>query len=552
MKIGGAQQRQSLNRNLIWLALLFLVFAVGAILGERGLIQSLDSALRGGLPSDPNNGSSPLPVLAVDMPFTNYNTILAQREAALAFGVVTTTDADFVPAMIRWQSSNVPIRLRLHQGTAVHLGDGEKWNFEGRLRDDHLLLGMRRFYLLDPADNNWLNEWAFMQSLRREGILAPRYHFVRLILNGDDWGVYVLQEGAGHELITSQNRPEGMIVEFDAARWWQSLAYFEGNARAAIADPVVGLTANHFQYFEIDVADEAAIAGDDTLVAQSETAVARLRALQQGQLPAAAVFDAASYGRFLALVDLWGATEATSLVNLRLYYNPESDRLEPIAYNGNPLGSDTRISPGSLYHDPALQAVYVAAASRLSQPDYLQELRADLNDELQQLQSMLKVEADLALPWAALRERQEQMRRSLSPIQPVFAYVSQPESAVTPVIQVDVANALSLPLELVGFDLGGATFLEVDPTWIQGDASDWLIDGGTGHGVILKGRDGRPAPGYVRFHLPLTAVLQADDELDYTQEIEILVAARLFGRDGFQLTPARQRFSQAVATERNN
>jgi hypothetical protein len=129
--------------------------------------------------------------------------------------------------------------------------------------------------------------------------------------------------------------------------------------------------------------------------------------------------------------------------------------------------------------------------------------------------------------------------------------VSQTESAVTPVIQVDVANALNLPLELIGFDVGGATFLEVDSTWIQGDASDWLVADEAGR-VILKGRDGRPSPGYVRFHLPLMAILQTDSELDYTQEIEILVAARLFGRDGFQLTPARQRFSQAVSTEGNN
>lgn len=551
MKIGRRGQRQSLNRNLIWLALLFLVFVVGAILGERGLIQGIAVALRGGLPFDRNNGNNQLPVLAVNMPFTNYNTILAQRQAALATGVITTTEADFVPATIRWQSSDFPIRLRLQQGTATHLGDNEKWNFEVRLRDDLLLLDMRRFYLLDPADNNWLNEWAFMQSLRREGILAPRYDFVHLILNGDDWGVYVVQEGAGQELITSPNRPEGMIVEFDAARWWQSLAYFEGNTRAAIADPVIGLTADDFQYFEIDVADEAAIAGDDRLAAQSETAVGRLRALQQGQLAAAAVFDVARYGRFLALADLWGATEATSLVNLRLYYNPASGRLEPVGYNGNPLSSEARIPPNALYHDPAIQAAYVEAASRLSQPDYLQELQADLNDELHQLQSTLKVEADLTLPWEALSERQEQMRRSLNPIQPVFAHVSQTESAVTPVIQVDVANALNLPLELIGFDVGGATFLEVDPTWIQGDASDWLVADEAGR-VILKGRDGRPSPGYVRFHLPLIAILQTDSELDYTQEIEILVAARLFGRDGFQLTPARQRFSQAVSTEGNN
>ena len=47
-----------------------------------------------------------------------------------------TTDTDFVQAEIRYADQVIPIVMRLQQGTAVHLGEDEKWNFDVRTRND--------------------------------------------------------------------------------------------------------------------------------------------------------------------------------------------------------------------------------------------------------------------------------------------------------------------------------------------------------------------------------------------------------------------------------
>jgi hypothetical protein len=134
----------------------------------------------------------------------------------------------------------------------------------------------------------------------REGLLAPRYSFVNLVFNGDDWGIYALQEGFGAELISSQDRQPGVVVEFDAQRLWESVRYFEGEAEAAVQDPVTNLQAYDFQQFEVDTFRDAAIADDPVLSAQKDTAIGLLRGLQNGELAAADVFDVEQYGRFLA------------------------------------------------------------------------------------------------------------------------------------------------------------------------------------------------------------------------------------------------------------
>jgi len=80
--------------------------------------------------------------------------------------------------------------------------------------DDHVF-GMRRFSLQKPAMRNYLNEWCFLEHLRSEDVPAPRYTFINFAFNGEDWGVYAVEESFSKELLESQHRLEGPIVKLD-------------------------------------------------------------------------------------------------------------------------------------------------------------------------------------------------------------------------------------------------------------------------------------------------------------------------------------------------
>lgn len=547
MKIGRKQSKQWVTPNRLWLLGLLLVFAAGVMVGQRGLwLVLVDSWSDVTAVWQTGQNEVDLPTLIIDMPFENYNTILAQRETALTTAVFIAAESDFQSADIRLGDQTIPVRLRLQQGTAVHLGDDDKWNFDIRTRDNALLLGMQRFSLIDPADNNWQNEWAFLETLRQEDILATRYQFVRLVFNGDDRGVYALQEGFGQELSLAQGRPSGVIVEFDATPLWQAAAA-AGNTATAESDPVTNLTAADFRFFEVDTFRDASIAGNEALTAQKNTAIGLLRGLQSGQLAAADVFDGAKYGRFLAIADLWGATGATELINLRYYYHPQTGKLEPIGFNAAPAPEDParRISLNAVYNDPELQAAYMQALQEISQPQYLADLQASLEAEWQSQTQMLRGSHDQAAPWEALAMRQALLRQSLAPTQPIFAYLGSPELSIEAIIQVDVANVLNLPVEIVGFDIDGATFLDANPAWLQGDWQPLLMD--DPERIILKPVDGETAVlRYARFHLPLTQIVAQDNELDFNHEITISVATRLWGLDEIQLTVARPGYPEPI------
>jgi hypothetical protein len=557
MKLGKAAEPRSRRIDLAgWLAL-----AAALVLGLMTTSSSRTATLprrAGDLIARLNLGRArgDLPTLIVDIAFADYNAILAQRERALAAGGVNLAGAeDFVDATLRQGETTVDARLRLRQGLIPALGADDKWPFEVRVADDAPpLFGYRRFYLQEPVPDGVadvaeaaLAQRAFSEALQRESILTARPRFVRLVVNGDDRGRYMLQEGFGEALLADQGRAPGVVVAFDADRLLASIAHFRGSREAAFSDPVTNLAGDDFRYFEIDTYRDADIAADPLLAEQKDDALALLYALQTGELPASQVFDVAQYGRFLALVDLWGAAEATSLLNLSFYYNPTTSKLEPIAFNAHPLAGDHRISLAATYADPQIQAAYVREAARLSDPDYLAEVRAELGPALAQIQRSLGADAATSRSlWEALSGRQALIRRSLNPVRPVFAHQERTASPPYDAFHVKVGNPLNLPVEILGFDVDGATFLEVDRAWIVEEETPGVPAVVLGPesvpaaaGPVLRAYDGARAAmvSYVQFDVPLTAIHAVDEEVDFNRDPELRVAVRILGAERTHLVP---------------
>ena len=539
MKIGQEQPDSTSRADPIWLLVLISFFGLGLFLGSRDILSqtwdilvSTKSLVRSVQPAEA------LPTLVVDMRFQNYSDLLQQREEAIQSGVYIPANRDYITATIRLDDLTVPVSIRLNPGPATDLAREDRWDLHVRTRQSQQLLGMRRFYLLSQADRDGLYQWTLTRALEREGLLASRYQFVNLLFNGDSWGTYALLEGFGDELMTANGRTAGVILEFDADLLWKSIAHF-GSTQSTYADPVANLLATDFRYFEIDTFRDATIARDEDRSAQKDTSISRLRALQAGETPASEIFDVNQYGRFLALVDLWGAIEAVSLVNLRYYYNPDSDLLEPIGFGVGSPGGDERIPLIATYDDPILQAAYVREAQRLSQPAYLAELRTELEPEMIELQRALQTSGnEPTLPWNMIEERQEQIRRSLSPVQPVFAYLGPSTMSMSATIQIDLANVINLPVEVLGFDIGGLTFLEADPTWLQTEETNGLLT--LQDGRVILNTASTPVIRYVRFHIPIIEIIRRDTEIDFMQALEIRVATRILGLDTHQLTLARE------------
>ncbi len=537
MKIVKKSADRQISWSTFWLLLATGALVLGIILGNAGAVTLLQETWQNVQHRWPGwVSSADLPVVTVNIAFEEYNQLLNQRETARREGVLSPQDSVYVSADVQQADGQIPVFIRLLPGLTNHLETDDKWNFELLPRDATLLSGTSHANLIDPADNNWLYEWAFLESIRREDLPAGNYQFVNLILNGDDKGAYALQEVIGPAAPLGEEETKSVVVSYDVGPLLETVSYF-GDVESAIADPVTNLASNDLRFLQVAEVQHPLITEDPLLNEQVQQATALLRGFQSGDLNASQVFDTENYGRFLALADLWGAREVISPFNLSYIYNNQTGRLEPIAQNGNTFQREFRVPLEVMYQDPAIQAAYASAVAEYSDPAYLAELRTAIEADYEELEQALAGEYNGPSLWEMLANRQDQLRLSLRPTQPVIAQLGSPELAQDAIIRVNVANAINLPLEILGFDIDGATFLEADPAWIVGGETHLDLDDNR---IIIKPVDKESASGlkFVTFDLPVTTIIERDRELDFLNEIEIQVATSILGLPDTQLTPA--------------
>jgi hypothetical protein len=303
--------------------------------------------------------ASDVPVrhLNLDVKFKYLHEIYEKRDEALRTGVLSTSDDDFVPASIDVSGRTVPVKLRL-AGDRPDLLEGEKWPLRVRARGDGHLFGMRRFVLQAPWVQGFQAESLFLEHLRREDVLAPRFLFVDLTLNGKDIGLMALEESFSIELLESQQRRDGPMLRFDAP---------PGGANPGAAAVLPAASA-------ISPLRPGHVARSRKLSRNLKTATNLLRAYLGETLNADDVFDADLMGRYLALAELWGAQHALEWQSLRFYFNPLTARLEPIGHAAelqHPHRGDgfaTRTAPfaARLLEDRRIRAAFVRSLHRIA------------------------------------------------------------------------------------------------------------------------------------------------------------------------------------------
>ncbi|MDJ0849927.1 MAG: hypothetical protein QNK04_16280 [Myxococcota bacterium] len=311
----------------------------------------------------------------VDIAFEHLQKLHQKREEALAQGLLVTGSSDLVPAEIRVGEETVRVKLRLKGDLPDHL-EGDKWSFRVHTRGGDVLFGMRRFSIQAPSTRGFQAEPLFQETLRWLGVLAPRYFFVEVAVNGNDIGLMAVEEHFDKVLLESQGRREGVILKFDESLFWSNV----------ILNGHHGPFENHHNA-RITAFRKGSIAGSEALTRDLRVGRSLLRGFVEGQLPASDVFDAELLGRYLATCEVWDAFHPCRWHNLRFYFNPIDRQLEPIGFDGSLHG--THLGPNlvtvqepivrEFLADPAVAESFVRTTRELSAAVAAGELRERLD-----------------------------------------------------------------------------------------------------------------------------------------------------------------------------
>ncbi|HEX6884347.1 MAG TPA: hypothetical protein VF530_13290 [Planctomycetota bacterium] len=443
-----AQQSRSV-RSLRWSLL-----AVGFLLGagtrlDRWLVprgRGAGSEPAVSVPAAPaalpaGTAEDGLATLVLEIPPASAATLERARRTALERGILAPAEKVPVPARVLVDGRALAAEVRLKGDWTDHL-DGAQPSYRIRLSTG-VFLGMREFSIQAPRTRDHLWEWLVLESARREGLLAPRATFLRVVENGRARGIHFLEEHFTRELLEAQGRREGPIVAWDEGTLWDTLLR-EGSLPAlgrygfssAVSD-----VAESVDPAEARVYDEKRLRASPGLAAATDAALGALeglRALTLAELPEtphlrllqarealagrglAELVDVARLARAHALLSLFQAVHPLAWHNQRYHFDPLTARLEPILFD-NMAGSSSARAPipwrsagltaafaaDRAYHD----GVFLELA-RLLAPGWLEALLAQLAPELARFERALRAEGALP-PDAELRAMEARLRMQI-------------------------------------------------------------------------------------------------------------------------------------------
>ncbi len=389
----------------------------------------------------------------------------AKRAQALRAGILESEDTDWVAGWLGSGEKQLKVKLRLKGDWLDHLQD-DKWSFRVKTRANDSWNRMRYFSLHTPKARSYLHEWVLHKFFEREDVLTTRYDFVSLELNKKLLGIYAYEEHFDKVLVEHQKRREGPIVKFSEDGFWagvkRQLEKINGLDHD-IQQPVKMMETAPIEPFK-----EGKLLASPELASQYETAQNLMYQYRNGLKAAEEIFDIDKLARYYAICDVTGAYHGIAWHNQRFYFNPLTQRLEPIGFDG--FGAHTKkrtflMGQGAFNHrrvndeqidnklflDRAFTEKYISYVYQYSSRAYIEDFLASIQEALRERELLLQSEFEkYQFNISDFIHNAQRAQLLVLPYgnQSLRAYTQQRTGFRK---KVKVANMHSLPVELIGY-----------------------------------------------------------------------------------------------------
>ncbi|RMD85065.1 MAG: hypothetical protein D6808_05955 [Candidatus Dadabacteria bacterium] len=265
-----------------------------------------------------------VPSVNLSIKFKHIQKFAREVQTARKLGTLPPSSKRFVSGRLEANGKSYRIKVRLKGDLLDHFR-GKRWSFRVKILGGEALWGMRKFSLQAPYTRDYQIEPLYHKIFREEGLIAPRYKFVQLSLNGDPIGLTTLEEGFSKELIEYHKRREGVILKLDETLFWE--AWHRLAQKHAVFDNWRSATITYYNKTKVET--------KPTIKQQTQQALGMLRAVAEKIEKPSDIFDRELWGKYFALCEIFGAEHMSTWNNLRFYFNPLTAKIEPVVFDAN-------------------------------------------------------------------------------------------------------------------------------------------------------------------------------------------------------------------------
>ena len=400
----------------------------------------------------------------------DFQKLAAIRDKALYRGIlINEGDDTYVPLKLEYNGEEMKGRIRLKGHMTDHLQE-KKWSFRVKLKGKQELMGMQAFSFQHPGTRNYYYEWIYHQLMAQEGVAQMRYKFVNLTVNGEDWGIYAIEEHFDTRLLENNKIPNGAILRYDPELYWYRR--INEHHKIRINEEHAHQNSTHISTYRTSTVME-----DSLLRTAYFKGAKMLDGFRRGDLSTDQTFDIDKLARFHAVMDLVGGHLSLDWSDVKYLYNGGTHKVEPLAYESTSIQPTHRLAGSYKYREPgsftprdlhinmfsnlAFYEKYIQAVERVAEPEYLDEFLATIDEDLRYNLGIIFSEFPYK-PWRPELYRKNQMliRKILNAPKPVQAYYSRISGDT---LFLNVASIDALPVELLSLHIEGGEKQECQP-----------------------------------------------------------------------------------------
>ncbi|HIN40577.1 MAG TPA: hypothetical protein EYM84_09925 [Flavobacteriales bacterium] len=300
-----------------------------------------------------------------------------KRTEALNVGKLFKGKNDWVSALITHEDKSIRAKVRLKGDLSDHWRHEKEWSLKVKLDGDKSIYGMNRFALQRPSTRGFLNEWYLHKLLSSAGLIALKYDFIEISINGDLLPVYAIEENIHKNLPNRHNRGKGVLFKFNGDFYWRH--------KPGLATSFYGARITPFQ--------EKKVKKDQVLSAQLIKVRYNIDKFRSREFSTSNIFDCEQMAKLFVIIDLMGHHHATALDNIRFFYNSNTGLIEPIGYD-NQLISDIN-NQGLLGANKTINNHFAIEKWNFTNDYWYQYLFADtvfMKEYIKQLEVMSNIE----------------------------------------------------------------------------------------------------------------------------------------------------------------
>jgi hypothetical protein len=334
--------------------------------------------------------------LYLDIKFEDIQILNYIRESALFRGFISDEEQEVtIKAKLSIGKNQYKVKLSPTGRNTDMIGDLDKRAYKVKVLEGRKIYGMKEFKLLPPIARHNMVEWVGHALEEKEGLISLRYFFVEVTLNGDNLGVYAIEEHFNKELLENRKEREGIIFSEKEKK--------------------------------LNIFNEKKIRNDPNKLNQIRLLQSALQSLKNNEIEIERIFDLEKFATQYAIIDLMAGYHGLAGNNAIYYFNPITSLIEPIMREYNSLRYSARMPYGNelmieryqgegenfankLFQNKDFTAQYLMQLLKISDKKYLDEFFEDVDKDLSiQTNILYRDDPFYKFPKEYMYERQKQI-----------------------------------------------------------------------------------------------------------------------------------------------